>query len=302
MTPASAHPASEHEGLDQTSWPRTLVKADDLMAMLESGGPRTIVLDCRFSLADPETGRTKYRAGHIPGARYVHLDDDLSGPVVAGRTGRHPLPDPDELAQRFGSWGIDQDTWVVCVDDVGGAFAARAWWLLRWLGHQQVAVLDGGLQAWQAAGGPLETASPTPEPRTFTARVRSEALASLDDVVAGRFSRLVDSREAARYRGETEPIDPVAGHIPGAVNRPFQQNLRDGHFKSPAELHAEFDPLMPGPEPPGDTVFYCGSGVTAAHNVLAAVHAGKGEPRLYNGSWSEWIADGGREIAVGDET
>ena len=280
---------------------RTLIQPTELLSILRGASPRTVVLDCRFSLLDTQAGRSKYEEGHLPGARYAHLDDDLSGPVIPGQTGRHPLPDPEDLARRLGSWGIDAETFVVCIDDVGGAFAARAWWLLRWLGHEEVAVLDGGMQAWTAAGGALETAEVTPAPRRFEARPRPETLATQDDVAAGRWRRLVDSREATRYRGETEPIDSVAGHIPGAINRPFQTNLDGGRFKTEDALRSEFEPLMADLESPSDAVFYCGSGVTAAHNVLAALHAGWGEARLYNGSWSEWIADGTRTVATGDE-
>lgn len=281
--------------------PQPLITAEQLLHLLEDDDVRIIVLDCRFSLADPDAGRSRYQNGHIPGAHYAHLDEDLSGTIERGRTGRHPLPDPDALAQRFGTWGIDAETSVVCVDDVGGAFAARAWWLLRWLGHERVAVLDGGIQAWEDAGGALESEEPTPTPRSFVSRPRPDVLASVGDVAQGRWARLIDSREAARYRGETEPIDPIAGHIPGALNRPFQDNLRDGRFKSAEELHAEFEPLMKGLDEAKEAVFYCGSGVTAAHNVLAALLAGWGEPRLYNGSWSEWIADREREVATGAE-
>lgn len=277
-----------------------LISATELHKLMQSEDSRVVILDCRFALADPGAGRARYDAGHLPGARYAHLDDDLSGPVVPGRTGRHPLPDPDDLARRLGAWGIDEQTFVVCVDDVGGAFAARAWWLLRWLGHDRVAVLDGGLQAWTEAGGELDTHTPRPTPRRFVARLRAELLATLEDVGGGDWARLVDSREEARYRGETEPIDPVAGHIPGAVNRPFQRNLQDGRFKPSEQLRTEFESLMDLVSP-GEAIFYCGSGVTAAHNVLAAVYAGWGEPRLYNGSWSEWIADGTREVAVGED-
>ena len=284
-----------------TPTPSPLITPAELLAVQRSEGATTVVLDCRFALADPGAGRAKYEQGHLPGARYAHLDDDLSGPVEPGRTGRHPLPDPGELAQRLGNWGIDEESLVVCVDDAGGAFASRAWWLLRWLGHERVAVLDGGIQAWTAAGGALETEQPVPSPRRFVARPRPELLATLDDVVARHWTVLIDSREPARYRGETEPIDPVAGHIPGAINRPFQTNLRDGRFKPPDELREEIEPLMAGLDDASDAVFYCGSGVTAAHNVLAAVLSGLGEPRLYNGSWSEWIADGKRQVAVGAE-
>jgi thiosulfate/3-mercaptopyruvate sulfurtransferase len=236
-------------------------------------------LDCRASLADPEAGRRAYEAGHIGGARYLSLDHDLAAP--AGEGGRHPLPPADALADRLRSLGIHDDDQVVGYDDAGGAFAARAWWCLRWLGHEAVAVLDGGLEAWPA---PLSTEIPRPGRGNFSVResltrtidVHSLA-AALDEYV------LIDARAEPRFNGEQEPIDPVAGHIPGAICRPFQDNLdRAGRFRSPDALRDRF--------PPGDNVVcYCGSGVTAAHNVLAMRHAGLGEPILYPGSWSEWI-------------
>ncbi|MEM8768402.1 MAG: sulfurtransferase [Pseudomonadota bacterium] len=248
-------------------------------------------LDCRAALGDPAYGQRVYAEGHIAGARYLSLDDDLAAP--AGDGGRHPLPDPEGLSSRLQALGLNDADQVVVYDDAGGAFAARAWWCLRWLGHEAVAVLDGGLQAWPA---PLSTELPVIEPGDFS---RRPALTRTID--AGTLStdpdayRLVDARTEARFRGEEEPIDPVAGHIPGAMCRPFQENLgADGRFQAQAALAARF--------PAGDNVVcYCGSGVTAAHNILAMCAAGLPEPYLYAGSWSEWIRDPERPIGTGPD-
>jgi thiosulfate/3-mercaptopyruvate sulfurtransferase len=237
-------------------------------------------IDCRASLADPEAGLRAYQAGHIAGAAYLSLDDDLAAP--AGDRGRHPLPPPERLAARLKSLGINDTDQVVVYDDAGGAFAARAWWCLRWLGHAAVALLDGGLSAWPA---PLSTEPATPEPGDFS--IRPSLTRTIDaDTLAGALDEyvLVDARTEARFKGDEEPIDPIAGHIPGAVCRPFQANL-DPHtsrFLPSEALAARF--------PTGDNVVcYCGSGVTAAHNILAIRHAGLPEAMLYPGSWSEWI-------------
>ena len=238
-------------------------------------------LDCRASLADPDQGRRLFEAGHIPGARYLSLDDDLAAPPGPG--GRHPLPEPEDLAARLRTLGIGDEDQIVVYDDAGGAFAARAWWCLRWLGHEAVALLDGGLAAWPA---PLTVETITPAPGNFSIRPTltrtvdaDTLLARLDDFT------LVDARAEPRFHGLEEPIDPVAGHIPGAICRPFQENLdAGGRFHAPGVLAARF--------PAGsDVVCYCGSGVTAAHNILAMRLAGLPEPMLYPGSWSEWIRD-----------
>jgi thiosulfate/3-mercaptopyruvate sulfurtransferase len=264
----------------------SLISAKELKQVLGSATPLRIV-DTRFSLADPEAGRRAYAAGHLPDAVYAHLDADLSGPIIPGETGRHPLPDPTELAARFGTWGIDDETQVVVYDDMGGAIAARLWWLLRWLGHDGVAVLDGGIQAWGATGGMLTKIVPDIIPLTFIPQVRTAMTVDADRVEAIRRDaeyRLIDSRAAPRYRGEEEPIDPVAGHIEGAENLPFAENLNDGKMRPKSELQARF-----GDTDAERTVFYCGSGVTACHNLLAYEHAGLGMAKLYPGSWSEWI-------------
>ena len=259
------------------------------------------IFDCRFQLADKEAGRRAFQSAHIPGAQYVHLDDDLSGPIIPGQTGRHPLPTAAKAAQRFGAWGISNGDQVVVYDDKKGAIAARMWWMLRWLGHEAVAVLEGGWQAWEGAGLAVSDEVVSPMPATFEAKVREELVATVEEVDRERLNAefaIVDSRAAVRYRGEQEPIDPVAGHVPGAINLPFPENWQaDGNMKSAEELAARFADL---PEPQ-KTIFYCGSGVTACHNLLAYQHAGLGEARLYPGSWSEWIVDEARPVASGEE-
>ena len=276
----------------------TLVTPADLAALLGRAAP-CVVVDCRFKLTAPEAGRAAYRAGHIPGAVYADLDRDLSGPPVTDR-GRHPLPAPETLAALFGRFGIAPGVQVVGYDDLGGMMAARLWWMLRYLGHAAAAVLDGGIARWTAEGRPLETVDRTPVPAAFAGGADRARLVTLDEVPAVA-AALVDAREAPRYRGEVEPIDPRAGHIPGARNHPWPTNLRaDGSFKSPAELQEAFRASL-GTLPDGATVHYCGSGVSACHNVLAQVHAGLAEPRLYCGSWSEWCSDPARPAAHGDQ-
>lgn len=280
---------------------RTLISPTDLAARLRD--PLWRVVDCRFSLGAPDRGRADYVRGHIPGAVYAHLDADLAAPVQAGRTGRHPLPDPEILALTLGAWGIDAGTQVVAYDDGSGAIAARLWWLLRWLGHEAAAVLDGGWAAWTAAGLPTDDAEARPPRRRFRASPRPELLLSADEAARwatdGRHC-LLDAREAVRYRGEAEPIDPVAGHIPGALSAPYADNLGpDGRWLPAEALARRYDALLDD-RGAADCAVYCGSGVTAAHDVLAMVHAGLGEPRLYAGSWSEWITDPARPVARGD--
>jgi thiosulfate/3-mercaptopyruvate sulfurtransferase len=260
-----------------------------------------VILDCRFDLADPDKGRRLYAEGHLPGADFADLDRDLSGPIGA-MTGRHPLPDTGALARRLGAWGIGSDTSVVVYDDLGGAFAARLWWLLRWLGHQDVRLLDGGLQAWTAAGGTLTRDAPTREARDFAQRADADAWVSTPDLVEllarGRIE-VIDARAPARFRGESEPIDPVAGHIPGAINLPLQGNLgEDGRFL-PAHLLRERFLAAIGTRDPREVAHSCGSGVNACHNLLAMEIAGLQGSRLYAGSWSEWIRSPDRPVAVG---
>ena len=276
----------------------TLISADDLGAHLND--PHWIIVDCRFTLGQTERGREAYQQAHIAGAIYAHLDEDLSGPIVPGKTGRHPLPSVEAAARAFGSWGIDDTTQVVAYDDTGGSTAARLWWMLRWLGHDQVAVLDGGWQRWLERGGPtgsgVETRPPAlfrPQPRPQIVVDAAKVLGLLDDPDY----RIIDSRSAERYRGEQEPIDPIAGHIPSAVSGPSSAILApDGRFLSSQQLAEHFQTLL-GPVAPEHAVFYCGSGVTAAHNLLALAHAGLGDALLYAGSWSDWITDSQRPIA-----
>jgi thiosulfate/3-mercaptopyruvate sulfurtransferase len=260
------------------------------------------IIDCRFTLVDKGRGHRDYLAGHIPGAVYAHLDDDLAGPIIPGLSGRHPLPDPDAFARRLGEWGIGEGVQVVAYDDAGGAYAARLWWMLRWLGHEAVAVLDGGWQAWLAEGWPAAAGRETRPLRVFSPHPRPELLATTAEVDAIRLDpgwRLLDARGADRFRGENETLDPVAGHIPGALSLPYTGNLGpDGRFLPPQDLAARFAPLL-GHTPAQRIVCSCGSGVTAAHNLLAMLHAGLGEGRLYAGSWSEWITDPSRPVAVG---
>ncbi len=261
--------------------------------------PHWAVFDCRFELTDPVAGRRAYGRAHIPGALYADLDRDLSGPVTAA-SGRHPLPDPRELARRLGSWGVDEGTQVVVYDDAGGAIAARLWWLLRWLGHERVALLDGGLERWRQQGRPTTERVSARTPRTFTARpdaqgtIGTEALA---EALSADECRLVDARGAERFRGEHEPIDAVAGHVPGALNIPYGRNLdAQGCFRSAAQLQALYGAVL-GTTPSDHVVAMCGSGVTACHTLLALEMAGWQGARLYAGSWSEWIRDPNHPVA-----
>ena len=274
----------------------TLVAAATLAAHLDD--PAWLVIDVRHQLADTGYGECVYAENHIPGAVFLHCDCDLSGPMT-GSNGRHPLPAVEKLAARLGEIGIGPQTQVVIYDDAQGMIAGRLWWLLRWLGHEQVAVLDGGFQAWQAAGGALTTELPLLRPTTFTAQLR-DTMVDADYVQAFlQTSRmhLVDARSPDRFRGENETIDPVGGHIPGAVNRFFRENLRaDGRFKPAAELRAEWLMVLAGASPE-QVVHQCGSGVSACHNILAMEIAGLPGSRLYAGSWSEWCTDCGRPVA-----
>ena len=264
--------------------------------------PGTVVIDCRFKLLDPAAGRAEYTRGHIPGARYADLDRDLARAPARGE-GRHPLPDPQTFAATLSEWGIDRDSTVVAYDDGSGAIAARLWWMLRWLGHASSRVLDGGYTAWQAAGLPVETTQPTWASAHFEpSSVMTDWVASTKEVgTLPADALLIDVRGAARYRGEQEPIDPVAGHVPGAVNWPFTNALTpDGRFRPAEELQRDLRALM-GERAPAQVVAMCGSGVTACHLLLALRVAGLGNARLYPGSWSEWIRDSARPVTMGAE-
>lgn len=274
----------------------TLISAAQLHA--EINNPDFLVIDCRFSLADTEQGEAAYAVSRIPGAQYAHLDRDLSGDIVEGLTGRHPLPEKEVLAARFRQLGVSNHSQIVVYDDKAGAIASRFWWLSRWLGHSACAVLDGGFSAWQRAAYPLQSNTPKRcEPGNFEPK---QALFNTVDKqrVLDETNYLIDAREAERYKGEHEPIDPVAGHIPGAVNKPFMENLNtDGTFKSKAMLQQRFDSVIA--EAASRTlVHYCGSGVTAAHNMLAMCIAERNPGSLFAGSFSEWITGSGEQFPV----
>jgi thiosulfate/3-mercaptopyruvate sulfurtransferase len=274
----------------------TLISAEDLHQHLNN--PNWIIFDCRFSLADTEAGFKSYRHGHIPNARYAHLDKDLSSRIT-DFTGRHPLPNFTELVKKLGVWGIDNNSQVVVYDDASGAIAGRLWWLLGCLGHENVAVLDGGYKHWQKLGFPVTTTLPAIKPSVFRAYPSEDAgLTALEvqNALAQKSICLIDARSSERYRGEQEPIDPIAGHIPNAINRPFQLNLdNNGLFLSAEALRNQFISLI-GDINPQQVVHMCGSGVTACHNLLAMEVAGLADSKLYPGSWSEWIRDKNRPI------
>ncbi|KVX94782.1 sulfurtransferase [Burkholderia ubonensis] len=279
----------------------TLISAANFAERLAAAPASVALFDCRFDLADTGAGETAYAAGHIPGAQYLHLDRDLSGRKT-GTNGRHPLPTRDALVATLVDRGLKQGQQVVAYDAQGGSYAARLWWLLRWLGHDSVAVLDGGLQAWQAAGQPLTTETQHPSRGDFRAQAPLESTVDAQAVLANLTSHarvVIDARAADRYRGENETIDPVGGHIPGARNRFFKDNLAaDGRFKTGHELRETFSALLAGTEP-NLAILQCGSGVTACHNALAMEIAGLHGASLYPGSWSEWCADPSRPIATG---
>ena len=280
----------------------TLIGAADLAKL--TGRPGVAVVDCRFDLASPNTGRESYVSAHIPGAGFADLNRDLSGPIGA-QTGRHPLPEADRLAERLGQLGIGDDTQVIAYDAGNGAFAARLWWLLRWLGHRQVAVLDGGFAAWTALGAATESGDRPDGARAharLTSRVAADAWLTSEQVLAALEERgrlLVDARAPERFEGKVEPLDAVAGHVPSAVNFPYLRNLReDGRFLAADELRERWLRLL-GDTKSSEVIAMCGSGVTACHNLLAMEAAGLPGAKLYAGSWSEWIRDPSRAVAQG---
>jgi thiosulfate/3-mercaptopyruvate sulfurtransferase len=280
----------------------TLISASNLAERLAATPHSVLIADCRFDLAAPEAGEAAYATGHIPGAHYLHLDRDLSG-AKTGMNGRHPLPERSALVSRLAGLGLNEGQQVVAYDAHGGMFAARLWWLLRWLGHDSVALLDGGLPAWQASGQPTDTATPAAQqPGSFKAH--SPLAVTIDAAAVARNLNtrecvLIDARAADRYRGENETLDAVGGHIPGALNRFFKDNLNaDGRFKTAHELRDAFGALL-GATSPERVVLQCGSGVTACHNALAMEVAGLHGAALYSGSWSEWCADPSRPVATG---
>lgn len=280
---------------------KMLVTAEELAGHL--GDPGWVVFDTRHDLADVEAGREAYAEAHIPGAYFLHMDEDLSG-AKTGTNGRHPLPDVHAFAARINQCGVTPATQVVAYDDLGGNFAVRLWWMLRWLGLGRVALLDGGFPLWLRERRPVTRDVPAPRPGSFVPRPRLGA--TVDAPFVERFHadpsvKLVDARAMVRYSGEQEPLDPVAGHVPGAINRYWQRNLQpDGRFKDPEELREEWLDLL-GEARVEQSVHMCGSGVTACHNLFALEHAGLGEGRLYPGSWSEWCADASRPVATGKD-
>lgn len=280
--------------------PTTLVSTAQLAA--ELANPDWVVFDCRFTLTDPRAGRAAYNATHIVGARYADLNQDLSSPVTA-LSGRHPLPEPQALCDKLGAWGVGNQTQVVVYDDSYGSMAVRLWWLLRWLGHEQVALLDGGLPKWMKEKRPVSDALPDMASRIFSCTPRPDFMVDAAGVESIRFSdahRLIDARPEQRFTGEREPLDAVAGHIPGAVNWVYEENLDfDGTYLSAEALRENYTRVLNGVSPQ-NVVHTCGSGVTASHNILAMEIAGLTGSRLYPGSWSEWITDPTRPIATGD--
>ena len=280
----------------------TLISTVELAAQLHD--PAWVILDCQHDLMNPAFGRESYAREHIPGARFISLDDDLAEPAAQGR-GRHPLPAPPALAAAFSRLGIDASKQVVVYDSAGGSYAARAWWCLRWLGHSAVAVLDGSIGKWKSEARPLTGVITPWKAVTFTARTdeamkidATAILARMRDT-GNRAGYVIDARAPERYDGSTEPMDPVAGHIPGALNRFWKNNLAaDGRFKSASLLRSDFAALLGGVVA-ADTVHQCGSGVTACHNLLALEAAGMHGGKLYPGSWSEWCADPARPVATG---
>ena len=277
----------------------TLIDAAALASQLERDD--LAIFDCRFELGNPAWGEAEFAREHLPGASYLHLDRDLSGPVTA-HSGRHPLPEPREFGRRIAALGAGTDVQLVAYDQGNGAYAARFWWMARWLGIRNVAVLDGGIAAWRAAGLPLESAVRAPRPRALVVNVSRDAVvesAALDELRQRPGTLLVDARGADRFAGRNETIDAVAGHVPGARNMPFAGNLgADGKFLPPESLRQRWNVLL-GSQPPTSVIAMCGSGVTACQNLLALEHAGLGGGRLYAGSWSEWIRDPRRPVVGG---
>ena len=269
-------------------------------ALHESNKPNTRFIDCRFDLMNPDRGEALYQQDHLPNAVYAHLDKDLSSPITP-TSGRHPLPAIESLTESFSRWGINSDTQVIVYDDNIGMFASRLWWLLRWLGHEKVAVLDGGYLEWKSKDLPITATLPQIDAASFTPHLQKGWIVSADEIPAQQQQGgvLVDARAAERYRGDVEPIDPIAGHIPGALNYPLTDNINaDGMFKDRICLREQINTVISTHGAP-EVIHYCGSGVSACHNILAMEHAGLHGSKLYPGSWSEWIRDTQHTIATG---
>jgi thiosulfate/3-mercaptopyruvate sulfurtransferase len=278
---------------------KTFITTTELTEHLDD--PDWAIIDCRFTLAEPDKCEVDYLQAHIPGAVYAHLDHHLTGPIIPGETSRHPLPKIAKAAEVFSNFGIAEGVQVIAYDDTGGALAAgRLWWMLRWLGHQAAAVLEGGWSKWQIEERRVVSGREDRLNRQFIPKPRPELLVSTAEVsrmLQDPASRVFDARAPERYRGEVEPIDPVAGHIPGAISAPYADNMRPDLTLNPKkELRNMYQKLL-GDIPAEQTAFYCGSGVTSIHNILTVEHIGLGETRLYAGSWSKWITDPERPVA-----
>jgi thiosulfate/3-mercaptopyruvate sulfurtransferase len=274
----------------------TLIDTETLANHLDSAN--WVIVDCSYDLADKNAGRNLYLKSHIKGAVFADVHDDLSGPPVTDH-GRHPLPSEDALSSLFSRLGINNDSQVIIYDNACACFAGRLWWMLRYMGHEAVAVLDGGWPIWEKARLPAATGEEKNAPTHFQGAANKDWLVTVDRVTASEL--LIDSRDPERYRGEVEPLDKAAGHIPGAINRFWKNNLdNNGFFKDATQLCKEFEASLRRTEM-RETVFYCGSGVTACHNLLAVAHAGLDTPRLYAGSWSDWCSDPDRPVATGEK-
>ncbi len=276
----------------------TIISSQDLAKNLEN--PNWVVFDCRSSLSDHNAGQNAYLEGHIPNAQYCHLEDDFSS-AITETSGRHPLPDMDQLTRKVGNWGVENNTQIIVYDDANGAYAVRMWWQLQALGHEKVAVLDGGINQWIKEKRQTSSELPVVSTKTFTANFDQQSTLTTEQIqqnLKDKTFTLLDARTPERFRGEAEPIDIMAGRIPNAVNRAFQLNLdENGLFLSAEELKQQFTPILA--EANNDIVHMCGSGVTACHNILAMEIAGFTETRLYIGSWSEWISDDKRPRITG---
>ena len=276
---------------------KTIISAADLFKQLDN--PDLVLLDCRFYLPEPERGYQEYLEGHIPGAGYINLNKDLSGEIIPGITGRHPLPAPGVFAERLSGWGIDRSSQVIAYDNMGGALAGRLWWMLNWLGHDLVAVMDGGWNAWLKNDYSQDIAVQTSKPKNFIPAENPTYIADLafvDEIRLDPDYLLVDARSPERYWGLKETIDTKAGHIPGAVTAPYMENMTEDEYFLPVEgLRERYQNLLEG-LPAENVILYCGSGVTSIHSLIAMVMAGFNMPKLYPGSWSEWIADPSRPI------
>jgi len=261
-----------------------------------------LIIDCRFDLMNADKGPLMYSESHLPRAIYANLEEDLSGPVIEGKTGRHPLPALSEFSNLLTSWGVDASVQVIVYDNLGGMIAARLWWMLRWLGHEKVAVLDGGWKKWTDERRPINKEVPIAKPRQFVAKEQLHLLANAEEAAEASQNDqkcLLDARSEDRFRGENETFDVIAGHIPGAISAPCMRNLdSNGCFVDQETLRNIYSSLLNGVET-RDTILYCGSGITAAHDVLAILHAGLGDCKLYPGSWSHWITDPNRPVATG---